>query len=430
LRATSSQRQRREPGVDVTRRSGLGWMAGGLCAAALPAGAQGLRQQRVRVAFIDPLSGPASEIGRNGLRTWQFLARRLALDGAVAGPQLTVVGFDNKGSPQESLNALKAAIDQGFRYIVQGNGSGVAAVIVEAVERHNLRHPDRAVLYINYAAMDPVLTQEKCSYWHVRVDADTAMKTQALARFFALQPSIERVYLLNQNYAHGQQVSKHLKDALQRFAPRVRVVGDELHPPFEGQDFVPPVKRMQLAGAQALVTGNWGRDMADLVACMLEQQVSTPLYAYYPSLPGTPTLLADPRRRFPVYQVACGHPNLKGPLGDLAKAFRQEEGEDLVVYSAYDALVMLLRAMALTGSTDVDRVTARISGMIFSGFSGPVQVRVDDHQLQKGVFLSRWEKVSAAYPVASDNTGHTFAPVRYFESGAISEPSVCQMHRP
>jgi branched-chain amino acid transport system substrate-binding protein len=420
------------PAGATTRRVSLGWLAAGLAGLAAPASAAApvLEGQRVRIAFIDPLSGPAGEIGRNGLRSWQFIANRLSGEGNPAGVRLTVVGFDNKGSPQESLNSLKAAIDQGFRYIVQGNGSGVAAVIVEAVERHNLRYPDRAVLYINYAAMDPVLTQEKCSFWHVRIDADTAMKTQALARYFASQTGIERVFLLNQNYTHGQQVSRYFKDALKRLAPQIRIVGDDLHAPFQGQDLVPFVKSMQAAGAQVLVTGNWGDDLHALVTCMLDQQVETPLFAYYPSLPGVPKALADRRRRFPVYQVACGHTGLSGQFGELAVAFRRETGEDLVVYAAFDGVAMLLHAMRFAETTDAGRVAARISGMLFKGFDGPVQVSPVDHQLQKGVYLSQWQRVSATYPVAAEETGYTFAPLRYFEAAEISASAECHMRRP
>ena len=415
----------------TTRRGSLGWLAAVLGWLAAPArAASPLVGQHVRVAFIDPLSGPAADIGRNGLLSWQFMADALAGEGNPAGVRMTVAGFDNKGSPQESLNALKAAIDQGFRYIVQGNGSGVAAVILEAVERHNLRHPNRAVLYINYAAMDPELTQAQCSYWHVRIDADTSMKTLALARHFASQAGLERVYLLNQNYAHGQQVSRYFKEALKRLAPQIRVVGDDLHPQFEAQNFTPFVKRVKATGAQALVTGNWGSDLQALVASMIEEESDTPLYAYYPSLSGVPHALSHSKRRFPVYQVACGHTSQPGPLRALAQAFRRETGEDLVVYAAYDGIAMLIHAMRFAESIDVARVAARISGMLFKGFNGPVQVSPDDHQLQKGVYLARWQKVSAEYPVSAEETGFTFAPVRYFEAGQLTGLSRCQMRRP
>ncbi|OGB84242.1 MAG: branched-chain amino acid ABC transporter substrate-binding protein, partial [Burkholderiales bacterium RIFCSPLOWO2_12_FULL_67_210] len=263
--------------------------------------------QTVRIAFIDPLSGPSGDIGRNSLKSWQFMAERKNGAANPAGVRFVVAGFDNKGSPQESLNALKAAIDQGFRYIVQGNGSGAAAAISDAVTRHNARDPEHPVLYINYAAMDPALTNEKCSYWHFRIDADTGMKMQALTRFMAVQPALQKVFLLNQNYAHGQQVSRYFREAMAQQRPDVQVVGDELHPPFLGIDFTPFVQRIRDSGAQALVTGNWGADLRDMIQAMQRQGLTIPLYAYYPGLVGTPTLLAESGVRLPVYQVAYNH---------------------------------------------------------------------------------------------------------------------------
>ena len=384
----------------------------------------------MRIAFIDPLSGPTARVGRNALLSWQFMARTLGGADNPAGVQLTVAGFDNKGSPQESLNAMKAAIDQGFRYIVQGSGSGVASVIVEAVERHNLRFPDRTVLYINYTSVDPVLTQQQCSYWQVGLDAGIAMKTLALARFFASQAGLERVYLLNQSQSQGLQVSRHFKEAMKRVAPRVAVAGEETYPFSQGQNLEPLVQRIRACGAQALVAAHWGSDLQDLVNGMLDVRVETPLYAFYPSHPGVPALLSDRRRRFPVFQVACGHPNLGGAVGVLAQAFRRETGEDLVFHAAYDGVAMLVHAMRFAESTDVARVAARISGMLFKGFNGPVQVSPDDHHLQKGVYVTRWEKASAEYPVAAEETGFTFAPVRYFDAGQLSGEPTCKMRRP
>ena len=91
-----------------------------------------------------------------------------------------MVPIDNKLSPQECINALKSPIDQGVRYIVQGNGSGAALALIDAVNKHNERNPGKEVVYLNYAAVDPDLTNSKCNYWHFRLDADTSMKMEAL----------------------------------------------------------------------------------------------------------------------------------------------------------------------------------------------------------------------------------------------------------
>ena len=97
--------------------------------AALAAGAAwGQAGQTVKIGFIDPLSGAFANVGQNQLKSWQFAAEQFNKKNA-AGVKFEFVSFDNKASPQESLNVLKAAIDQGIRYVVQGNGSGAALAI-------------------------------------------------------------------------------------------------------------------------------------------------------------------------------------------------------------------------------------------------------------------------------------------------------------
>jgi len=398
---------------------------------ALPAMADGpLAGQTVRIAFIDPLSGPVADIGRNGLRSWQFMAEQKSGDGNPAGVRFLVAGFDNKGSPQESLNVLKVAIDQGFRYIVQGNSSGAAAALSDAVTRHNAHQPDKAVVFINYAAMDPALTSEKCSFWHFRIDADTSMKMRALTRFLMQQPDLKKVYLLNQNYAHGQQVSSYFRQEIARQQADVTVVGDALHAPFQVDDFRPYVQRIKESGAQAVITGNWGVDMRRLVQAMQEEGVSLPVFAYYPGLKGTPTALARAPSTMPIYQIAYSHTNQQEPVRSLSRTFRKRYGEDLVVLASYDGLEMLGQAMKHIGTTDPARVASRLSGMIFQGFNGPVQMRADDHQLQKGIYISRWQKIDAAFPEGAEGTDHTFAPVQFLSGSEITGGTGCQMQRP
>ena len=402
--------------------AGVGWLTAAGVAPVVAAGP--VAPPQVRIAFIDPLSGPAGDIGRNSLNSWRFMAERLQ---AQAGVRFRVAGFDNKGSPQESLNALKVAIDQGFRYVVQGNGSGVTAALSEAITRHNQMRPDKAVLLINYAAMDPALTGEHCSPWHFRIDADTSMKTRALVSFMASQPDMDKVYLLNQNYAHGQQFAAYFKAELARQAPRAQVVGEELHQPFVLQDFSAHVQRIRASGARVLVTGNWGADLRHLLEALQDQGLELPLLGYYPQLAGTPTVLAASGDRLPVYLVATTHTNQGGALAALAPEFRQRFGEDLVVTASYDGIRMLGQAITRAASTEPARVAAQLAGLGFDGASGPVVMRAEDHQLQTGLVVARWERVSPQHPRSAEGTGFTFAPVRVFEAGQVASPSRCQM---
>ena len=148
--------------MNCSLKNAFGFALRGVAAGVLMLGASGAiaqSGQTVKIAFIDPLSGPFANVGQNQLKSWQFVAERFSGAKNPAGVKFEITGFDNKGSPQESLNSLKAAIDQGFRYVTQGNGSGAALAISDAVAKHNERNPGKEVVYLNYAAVDPALTK-------------------------------------------------------------------------------------------------------------------------------------------------------------------------------------------------------------------------------------------------------------------------------
>ncbi len=67
--------------------------------------------------------------------------------------------------------------------------------------------------------------------------------------------------------------------------------------------------------------------------------------------------------------------------------------------------------------TDPVKVAAAMEGMHFKSFNGDVELRKADHQMQQGLYIAKWEKASAKYPVrCPENTGHdTFVPVKYYE---------------
>ncbi len=90
--------------------------------------------------------------------------------------------------------------------LVQGNGSSAAAALTDFVAKHNERNPSRQVIYINYSAVDPSLTNEKCNFWHFRFDANSDIKMEALTNFMKTRPEIKKVYLINQDYSFGQSV--------------------------------------------------------------------------------------------------------------------------------------------------------------------------------------------------------------------------------
>jgi branched-chain amino acid transport system substrate-binding protein len=385
--------------------------------------------ETVKMVRIDPLTGLLGPVGVSQIKGYQFFAEKFSGAGNPAGVKFEVTPIDNKLSPAESLNALKAAIDQGARYIIQGNGSSVALALSDAVEKHNARNPGKEVMYLNDSAVDPDLTNGKCSYWHFRFDADTSMKMEAMSSFMAKQPDIKKVYFLNQNYSHGHQVVKFGKEALARKRPDIQVVGEDLHPLAQTRDFAPYIAKIKASGADTVITGNWGSDLSLLIKAANENGYNGKFFTYYAGVTGTPTALGQ-NGAGRVYQIAYNHYNMGGQMDKWMKEFNAKYNDDFYTGSTIRIFEMLGAAMAKAKSTDPVKVAAAMEGLKVKSFNGEVEMRKTDHQLQQPLYMSVWQKADGKFPYSPEKTGMTLAPVAEYPNYVSSTPTSCQMKRP
>ena len=409
----------------TTRLFGLSAVA---AACAVPGAAFAQAGETVKIAWIDALTGLTAATGQNQLKGFQFLGERFGQKNA-AGVKFQIVSFDNKLSPQETVNALQAAIDQGIRYVAQGTGTGPATAIIDFLNKYNERNPGKEVVFLNYAAVDPSLTNEKCSYWHFRLDADTSMKMEALTTFMKDKQDVKKVYLINQNYAHGHQVVKYAKSNLANKRPDVQIVGEDLTPLAQTRDFAPYIAKIKASGADTVITGNWSSDLTLLVKAANDGGLTAKFYTYYAVVSGTPTALgANAAGR--VYQVGVMPVDL--PAGrKIMDEYKAKFNDDFYTAQIYNAYSLLTTAMAKAKSTDPAKVAMAMEGLEFPGMAGPVTMRKTDHQLQQPVYISQWEKAGAKpYDYSVENTGYNFRTVKTYEAYVASTPTSCQMKRP
>jgi branched-chain amino acid transport system substrate-binding protein len=395
--------------------------------AAAPAGP--LTGQVVKMVRIDAQTGLLGPVGVSQLKGYQFFADKFSGAGNPAGVKFEVTGMDNKLSPTESLNALKAAIDQGVRYIIQGNGSSVALALSDAISKHNERNPGKEVIFLNDSAVDPDLTNSKCSYWHFRFDADTSMKMEAMSSFITDQKDIKKVYILGQNYSHGVQVAKYAKETLARKRPDIQIVGEDLHPLAQTRDFAPYIAKIKAAGADTVITGNWGSDLSLLVKAANEGGFNGKFFTYYAGVTGTPTALGN-NGAGRVYQIAYNHYNMGGQMDKWMSEFKTKYNDDFYTGSTIRIFETLGAAMAKAKSTDPVKVAAALEGIRVQSFNGEVEIRKADHQLQQPLYMTVWQKAGGKYPYSPENTGMTLVPLKEYPNYISSTPTSCQMKRP
>jgi branched-chain amino acid transport system substrate-binding protein len=388
--------------------------------------------ENIRIAVIDPFSGPAALQGEMGARHIQMAVDDInARGGVLGGAMLELVLLDNKSSPQESLVVLKQAIDQDIRLVTQGVGSHVAHAMTDAVLKHNQRNPGHEILYLNNGATDTALTEEKCNFWHFRFDANLDMKIDALTGVLAMQKSAKRVYLINQDYAYGQTFKRVAREMLAKKRPDIEIVGDDLIPLGKVKDFAPYVTKIKSSGADTVLTGNWGSDLALLIKSAEDAGVNAAFYTNYGFLVGTPRAFgaAGANR---VKTVAGWNANIAGhPLEryylDYKKRFKEDFG-----FMAYKYFVeMLARAIDKAGSADPVKVARALEDLRYDGGVGEVWMRPADHQIIMPLYVSSFVKAgSADVKYDADDTGYGWKSDVRIEAKDNILPTTCRMERP
>jgi branched-chain amino acid transport system substrate-binding protein len=389
-------------------------------------------QDTVKIAYVDPLSGGGASIGEVGLKTFQFMADETNAKGGVLGKKLEIVGYDNKLNPQESLVQVQKAIDAGIRIVLQGNGSAVAAAISDFAAKFNERNPGKEFLFLNYAAVDPVLTNEKCNYWHFRWDANSDIKMEALTNHMKTRPNIKKLYLINQDYSFGQAVRAAAKTMLGAKRPDIQIVGDELHPLLKITDFAPYVAKIKASGADSVITGNWGQDFSLLLKAAADAGLQVDWYTYYASGTGGPTAIRQSGVNHRVFDISEGHANIPHQASqDFEKALRARYDFGLFYPRAVNQIRMLVAAISEARSLEAPKIAAKLEGMKFEVFNGGEGfMRKDDHQFFQPMYIASFGERNANEPLDEEKTGWGWRIITKVDVANTMLPTTCKMDRP
>ena len=404
----------------------------------LVAQAQSAAQPPVRIALIESLSGAFANTGEAVFRNLVWATERVNARGGVklADGQhpLAIERYDSKGQNEEALAALRSAIDDGVTVIAQGNSSSVAAALIDAINKHNEREPGKRVLFLNYSAVDPILTNEKCSFWHFRFDAHADMRMAALMEVFKDDKAIKKAYLIGQDYSFGQAVLREGRKQIAAQRPDVEIVGDELHPIGRVKDFIPYAVKIKASGAQAVLTGNWGNDLTLLIKAAKDVGYEGKFYTFYGNALGVPAALGDAGVG-KVIAVADWFPNAQGKASEtFYQSFRQRfpRPQDDYVHMRMQLMVeTLAQSLEKAGVADAAAVAAQMeqSSVNFSGFTG--RMRAADHQFQQPLAVAMMGKQGApGVKFDVEGSGYGFRVIKTISAQRAEQPTSCKMVRP
>ena len=395
----------------------------------------------IKIALIEGLSGPFANTGEAVFRNLLWATERVNARGGVKLPvtsggsqPLLLERYDSKGQNEEALTALKSAIDHGARFVMQGNSSAQAAALIDAINKHNEREPQKRVVFLNYSAVDPILTNEKCSFWHFRFDAHADMRMSALMSVIKGDTALKSVYIIGQDYSFGQAVAREARRQIEQIRPDVRIVGDELHAMGRVKDFLPYAAKIKASGAQAVITGNWGNDLTLLVKAAKDVGFEGKFYTFYGNALGAPAAMGDAGIG-KVIAVADWMPNVPTPQSEtFYQAFRQRfpsPADDYVHMRMQLMVEALVQSVEAAGTIDSIAVATQLERASLTFYSQHGSMRAADHQFQQPLVVGLMDRQgSTGVKFDVEGSGYGFRVIKTITAADAQQPTSCRMQRP
>lgn len=395
----------------------------------------------IRIAMIEGLSGPIANTGEAVYRNLVWATERVNARGGVKLPggnrPLLIERFDSKGQTEEALSALRSAVDRDITIVTQGNSSAAASALVDAINKHNEREPARQMLFLNYSAVDPALTNEKCSFWHFRFDAHADMRMSALMSVLREDKQLKSVYLIGQDYSFGQAVLREGRNQLAAQRPDVKIVGEELHPMARVKDFLPYAAKIKASGAQAVLTGNWGNDLTLLVKAAREVGFDGSFYTFYGNALGAPAAMGEAGIG-KVIAVADWFPNVPTRESEaFYQSFRQRfpnPADDYVhmrMQLMVESLAQAIERAGAAGAVNAATIAVQLEKAEVSLAGQTARMRAADHQFQQPLAVAVMDRQGA--PGAKfdvEGSGYGFRVIRNLAPQQAEQPHRCNMVRP
>ena len=394
--------------------------------------------QPIQLALIEGLSGPFANTGEAVHRNLVWAVERVNARGGVKTATglraLALQRYDSKGQNEEALSVFRAALDDGAQFVLQGNSSANAAALLDAINKHNEREPGKRVLFLNYSAVDPALTNEKCSFWHFRFDAHSDMRMGALMQVLKQDREVKSVYLIGQDYSFGQAVLREARQQLSLQRPDVKVVGDELHPVGRVKDFLPYAAKIKASGAQAVITGNWGNDLTLLVKAARESGYDGKFYTFYGNALGAPAALGDAGVG-KVLAVAEWLPNVPGAATDaFVQSFRQrfpKPADDYLHLRMQMMVEALVQSIEKAGNSEPKAVALQMENAQVNMAGQTGRMRAADHQFQQALVVGMMAKQGdKGVKFDVEGSGYGFRVMLRLNTEQATRPTTCNMVRP
>jgi branched-chain amino acid transport system substrate-binding protein len=347
-------------------------------ALALPVAASA---QNIVIGASVPDTGPAAAPA-----LWQRWGFQIALDevnaaGGVLGKKIELLAYDNRCNPSEAVNVANKLIEAKVVAILGAHCSSATLATMPLIAAAKIP-------MVEGIASSPKITELSGvghNEWTFRINPSDDDMMEALGLYLNQNSKIRRVAVLGEDTDFGRGGAAAFAAVAKKFG--LEVISTDFHPQ-SYPDFTSLLTRIQQSHPDAIALFQLAGDQLNFLRNAMQLGVRIPYIGRFD--PGGSNLQIvqaggmDGSITAWTYSYLVDAPANKAFVAEVEK--RHKTNPVLQTWAGYDAMRLLLKAIAEAGSTDPTAIRDAIKNIRFSNVMG-APVKFDDHNQAGKVVL-------------------------------------------
>jgi len=315
----------------------------------------------LKIGAILSVTGPASFLGEPEARTLEMLVAETNKKGGVMGRQVQLIIKDSGASPEKAFSFAKQLIEEEKVFAIIGPSTSGETMKIKAVAEAG-----KTILMSCAAAEAIVNPQAKYVFKTPQKDSDAIIKIfQEMKKM-----KISRIGVLSSNTGFGGAG----KGQLEKLAPQhgITIVANEVYDK-AASDLTAEVTKIKAANVQAIV--NWSIEPAQAIVIKNARQIglTIPIFQshgfgnikYVQAAGAAAEGVLFPAGRLLVADVLPKNHPQKALLLKYTTDYESKYKDEASTFGghAYDAYIILLKAIEQAKSTDTEAVRTAIENL-------------------------------------------------------------------
>ena len=229
----------------------------------------------IKIALVASFSGPAASAGQSYWATIAWAVHDINKRGGILvdgkKKKITLIKANHESQPAIAKKVCeRMVLQEKVDFLIGTNGSNIMTIINQVAEKYK-------VIAMNFVALsDELMDAKNFSKYAFMACFSTNQVGRAAAYYYGqVRKKETKFYVLCQDYLFGHSLAKGFLDGMKEYYPDAEIVGEDYHKLFL-TDFAPYLTKIKASGAQAIYTGDWNPDGANLVKQARQMGIDLP----------------------------------------------------------------------------------------------------------------------------------------------------------